>query len=169
MLLRERLLRSQSVACAEVPAGAFKALAGSAPTKNLPNGETLWSVFQDGSNETTKITRARHASVNEPSGARLFSGDWVEIGHCAHDHGAQFELRRELGLSQRRFSLLPEVNIESAQVCRERRPREELDFARFFFFSESMKDLCRPNQTRRHWTSHCSNISSRLLQFTNKR
>ena len=32
---------------------------------------------------------ARQASVNEPSGARLFSGDWVELGHCAHDHGAQ--------------------------------------------------------------------------------
>ena len=42
MLLRKRLLRSQSVACAEVQAGAFKALAGLAPTKNLPNGETLW-------------------------------------------------------------------------------------------------------------------------------
>ena len=33
VLLRERLLRSQSVACAEVRAGAFKALAGQAPTK----------------------------------------------------------------------------------------------------------------------------------------
>ena len=32
--------------------------------------------------------------MNEPSGARLFSGFWVEIGQCAHDHGAQFELRR---------------------------------------------------------------------------
>ena len=36
---------------------------------------------------------ARQASVNEPSGARLVSGDWVEIGHCAHDHDAQFGLR----------------------------------------------------------------------------
>ena len=55
MLLRKRLSRSQSVACADVQAGAFKALAGSAPAKkNLPNGQTLWSVFQDGSNETRK-------------------------------------------------------------------------------------------------------------------
>ena len=35
MLLRKRLSRSQSVACAEVQASAFKALAGSAPTKKL--------------------------------------------------------------------------------------------------------------------------------------
>ena len=33
VLLRKRLSRSQSVACAEVQAGAFKALAGLAPTK----------------------------------------------------------------------------------------------------------------------------------------
>ena len=32
--------------------GAFKALAGSSTHKNLFDGETLWSVFQDGSNET---------------------------------------------------------------------------------------------------------------------
>ena len=89
--------RSQSVACAEVQAGAFKALASLAPTKNLPNGQTLWCVFQDESNETRKQTRAcelvhhwrcsklaasgahaRQASVNEPSGARLFGGFWVE-------------------------------------------------------------------------------------------
>ena len=37
---------------------------------------------------------AFQASVNEPSGARLFSGFWVEIGQSAYDHGAQFELRR---------------------------------------------------------------------------
>ena len=54
MLLRKRLSRSQSVACADVQAGGFKALAGSAPAKNLPNGQTLWSVSQDGSNETRK-------------------------------------------------------------------------------------------------------------------
>ena len=47
---------------------------------------------------------ARQASVNEPSGARLFSGFWVDIGQCAHDHGAQFELRLELALSQCRLS-----------------------------------------------------------------
>ena len=35
MLLREPLLRSQSVACADVQAGAFKALAGLATTKKL--------------------------------------------------------------------------------------------------------------------------------------
>ena len=58
--------------------------------KNLLNGETLWSVFPDGSNETRKKTRAcelvhhkrcskwpplgahaRQASVNEPCGARF--------------------------------------------------------------------------------------------------
>ena len=33
--LRKRLLRTQSVACAEVQAGAFKALVGLAPTKKL--------------------------------------------------------------------------------------------------------------------------------------
>ena len=38
-------------------------------------------------------TQARQASVNEPSGARLVRGDWVGIGHCAHDHGAQLELQ----------------------------------------------------------------------------
>ena len=42
---------------------------------------------------------ARQASVNEPSDARLFSGFWVEIGHCAHDHGSQFELRLGLAAS----------------------------------------------------------------------
>ena len=52
VLFRKRRSRSQSVACAEVQAGAFKALACLAPRKNLPNGWTLWSVFQDGSNET---------------------------------------------------------------------------------------------------------------------
>ena len=35
MLFREPLSRSQSVACAEVQARAFKALAGSAPAKKL--------------------------------------------------------------------------------------------------------------------------------------
>ena len=54
MLLREPLLRLQSVAFAEVQAGAVKALAGLAPTKKLPDSQTLWSVFQDGSNETRK-------------------------------------------------------------------------------------------------------------------
>ena len=37
MLLRKRLLRSQSVAC-DVQAGAFKELAGLAHQENLPNG-----------------------------------------------------------------------------------------------------------------------------------
>ena len=72
---------------------------------------------------------ARQASVNEPSGARLFSGFWVEIGQCARDHGEQFELRLELALSQCRFPRLPQVKIEWAQVWRARRPREELDVA----------------------------------------
>ena len=72
---------------------------------------------------------ARQASVNEPSGARLFSGFWVEIGQCAHDHGAQFELRLELALSQCRFPRLPQVKIEWAEVLRAWRPREELDVA----------------------------------------
>ena len=146
MLLREPLLRSQSVACAEVQAGAFKALAGLAPTKNLPDGQTLWSVFQDGSNETRKTrvrvswssqavlkvaafgAHARQASANEPSGARLFSGFWIESGHGAHDHGAQFELGLELSVSKRRFPLLPEVKIEWAQVWRARRPMSGAGF-----------------------------------------
>ena len=55
---------------------------------------------------------ARQASVNEPSGARRFSGDWVDIGHCAYDHGAEFELGLELALSWCSFPLLPEVKIE---------------------------------------------------------
>ena len=42
------------------------------------------------------------------------SGFWVEIGQCAHDHGGQFELRRELALSQRRFPRMPQVKIEWA-------------------------------------------------------
>ena len=64
--------------------------------KNLPDGQTLWSVFQDGSNETRKKrvpvswssqpvlemaafgAHARQASADEPSGARLFSSFWVE-------------------------------------------------------------------------------------------
>ena len=67
MLLREPLSRSQTVACAEVHAGAFKALASLAFMKNLLNGQTLWSVFQDGSNETK--TRV-HVSWSITAGAR---------------------------------------------------------------------------------------------------
>ena len=40
MLLRKRLLRSQSVARAEVQAGAFKELAGLAPTQKKPAQQT---------------------------------------------------------------------------------------------------------------------------------
>ena len=40
---------------------------------------------------------ARQASVNEPTVARLFSGFWVEIGQCAHDHGAQFQAETGTG------------------------------------------------------------------------
>ena len=144
VLLREPLSRSQSVACAKVQAGAFKALASLAPAKkNLLDGQTLWSVFQEASNETEKKknawhvswssqavlemaafdAHARQASADEPSGARLFTGFWVESWHCAHDHAAQFELGRELALSQRRFPLLPEVTIEWARVWRAWRPR----------------------------------------------
>ena len=72
---------------------------------------------------------ARQASVNEPSDACLFSGFWVEIGHSAHDHGARFELGRELTAAKRRFSRLSQVKIEWAEVWRARRPREELDVA----------------------------------------
>ena len=68
---------------------------------------------------------ARQAPVNEPSGASFVSGDWVEIDHCAHDHGGQFELGRELRVSRRRFSRLPQVKIEWALVWRALRPREE--------------------------------------------
>ena len=145
MLFREPLSRSQSVACAEVQAGAFKALAGSAPAKKTCLTVRLFG--QDGSNETVKKSvhvswssqtvlkmaafgaHARQASADEPGGARLFSGFWIETGHGAHDHGAQFELGLELSVSKCRFPLLPEVKIEWAQVWRARRPREELDFA----------------------------------------
>ena len=73
-ILRKRLLRPQSVACAEVQAGAFKALAGLAPVKTFPNCWALWSVFKDGSNETRKNAciwrsscRARHNVAGDMS------------------------------------------------------------------------------------------------------
>ena len=70
---------------------------------------------------------ARQAPMNEPSGASFVSGDWVEIDHCAHDHGGQFELGRELTVARRRVPRLPQVKIERALFWRARRPREELE------------------------------------------
>ena len=58
---------------------------------------------------------ARQVSVNEPSEAHLFRDDWVEIAHYAHDHDAQFELGRELTLSQCRFPLLPVSRADGAR------------------------------------------------------
>ena len=96
--MREPLSRSQSVTGAQVQAGAFQALAGSASTTKLAQLlETLVRVsrlverdqrktgacelvhHRRRSNEMAASgAHARQASVNEPSGGRLFSGFWVE-------------------------------------------------------------------------------------------
>ena len=94
--MREPLSESQSVACAEVQAGAFKVLAGSASTtKTGPTVGLFGPCFKTGRTRPEKTracemvhqaklgmaasgAHARQASVNEPSGARLFSGFWVE-------------------------------------------------------------------------------------------
>ena len=94
VVLRKRLPRSQSVACAEVQAGRFQ----SACRFQHPTCSTVRlfdPCFKTGRDQ--KKTRAcelvhhrrcskwpppahtyAKASVNEPSGARLFSGFWVE-------------------------------------------------------------------------------------------
>ena len=145
MLFREPLSRSQSVACGRGPSRRCQGACRFSTRKKTCLTVRLFG--QDGSNETVKKSvhvswssqavlkmaafgaHARQASANEPSGARLFSGFWIESGHGAHDHGAQFELGLELALSRCRFPLLPEVEIEWAQVWRARRPCQELDFA----------------------------------------
>ena len=81
----------------------------------------MWAGPPQAVLERAAGAHARQASVNEPSGAHPFSGFWVEIGQCAHDHGAKFELRLELPLSQCRFPRLPQGKIEWAQAWRARR------------------------------------------------
>ena len=101
------------------PSRRFQGACRFSTHKNLPDGQTLWSVFQDGSNETEKKKKrvhvswssqavlemaafgahARQASADEPSGARLFSGFWVEVGQCAHDH-----ISANTSVVRRRFS-----------------------------------------------------------------
>ena len=83
------------------PSMHFKALAGST-SHNVPCCQTLWSVFcvhVSWSSHAFEMAAsgapARQALVNEPSGAHFSSGDFVEIGHCAHDHGVQLKLGRE--------------------------------------------------------------------------
>ena len=68
MLLRKRLSRSQSVACAEVQAGAVKALAGC----SIPKKKTCLSVrlfgpcLKTGRKETRKKTRACELVHHKP-------------------------------------------------------------------------------------------------------
>ena len=86
VLLRKRLLRSQSVVCGEVEAGAVRRLQVKRPQNTCPAVRLFGPCFKSG--RTRRVfemaasgAHARQASVNEPSGPRLFSGFWVESWH----------------------------------------------------------------------------------------